>query len=409
MQNNLIRRLLLTAWFLSISLPIATAGEPAVMQMERAFADMVETGQRAGVVWILRKNGATVSSGALGWQDRDRRIAMKMSTTFRLYSMTRAITSVAALRLVDQGQLSVADPIEKYIPAFANPRVLVDPTNPSAGTEPARRSVTIRDLLTYTAGFGYAPDYPAALGLKRDDVIGLDTTIAAGVDHLASFPLLFQPGEKWHYGFSSDVLGRVIEIVTRKNLDEALRALVLDPVEMRDTGFNTKPHRLARAYGIRGGNLVDVTDELPKSSDYLRRGSMHSGGGGLVSTVEDYLKFCEMLRLGGLGPSGRLLAESTVNAMVTNQLLHFQGPLFWHQRKPSPLMMGGGWGLGVGVRTTLVADDLYRSNQGEIFWGGLAGTSFFIDPSTGISAVVMSQHYGAEGDDVAYVLRKGIH
>lgn len=389
--------------------PQATAGNAAIAAMERSFSELVAGEQRAGVIWRILRNGKTVSSGEVGWQDRERRVPMGAATTFRLYSMSRAITSVAGLRLVERGKLSLDDPLAKYLPAFANPRVLVDPQSAAAGTVAASRPILIRDLFTYTAGFGYAPDYPADLGLRRDDVIGIGTNIAAGVEHLAKFPLLFQPGARWHYGFSSDVLGRVIEVVTGKPLDQALRELVFEPLGMRDTGFRTEEQRLAKAYGLREGRLVELTDKLPKSADYLRAGSMHSGGGGLVSTADDYLKFCEMLRRNGRGPQGRLLAARTVRAMLSNELQPGQGPLFWHQKTPSPLMRGGGWGLGIGVRTADVDDPPLLSRRGEAFWGGLAGTGFLIDPASGTTAVVMSQYYGAEGDDVAFILRRGVY
>jgi CubicO group peptidase (beta-lactamase class C family) len=136
---------------------------------------------------------------------------------------------------------------------------------------------------------------------------------------------------------------------------------------------------------------------------------MHSGGGGLVATADDYLKFCEMLRQRGLGPRGRLLQERTVQAMLTNELRSDQGPLFWHQKQPSPLMRGGGWGLGIGVRTADVDEDPLVSHRGEAFWGGLAGTGFLVDPASGTSAVVMSQYYGREGDDVSFILRRGVY
>ena len=391
------------------TMPQARAGTAAIAAMERSFADLVAREQRAGIVWRIMRDGKIISSGAIGWQDREQRMPMSAATTFRLYSMSRAITSVAGLRLVERGRLSLDEPLAKYLPAFADPRVLADAKSAAAGTVAAVRPILIRDLFTYTAGFGYAPDYPSDLGLRRDDVIGIGTNIAAGADRLAKFPLLFQPGARWHYGFSSDVLGRVIEVVTGKPLDRALRELVLDPLDMKDTGFRSDEQRLARAYGLRDGRLVELTDTLPKSADYLREGSMHSGGGGLVATADDYLKFCEMLRQRGLGPRGRLLQERTVQAMLTNELRSDQGPLFWHQKQPSPLMRGGGWGLGIGVRTADVDEDPLVSHRGEAFWGGLAGTGFLVDPASGTSAVVMSQYYGREGDDVSFILRRGVY
>ena len=384
----------------------------ALKEMERAFAHLVAGEQRAGVVWEVAKDGNVVSRGAVGWQDREARVPMSATTTFRLYSMSRAVTSVAALRLVERGRLSLDAPLADYLPRFAEPKVF---ETVSGATEPrvvpARRPIVIRDLLTYRAGFGYAYDYPKAAGLQRDEVIGLDISTAQGIDRLASVPLLNHPGERWHYGFASDVLGRVIEVVTGEPLDRALRKLVFEPLGMDSTGFVTTPERLAKAYGPdkNAATLIDVTERLPKSADYLRPSAMHSGGGGLVSTAHDYLLFCEMLRRQGVGPKGRLLRKESIEQMVTDELSPAQGPLFWHQKDPSPIVLGGGWGLGVGVRARDVDASGLLSRRGEIFWGGLAGTGFFVDPASGLSGVVMTQYLGPDGDEPALMLRRGVY
>lgn len=383
----------------------------ALKEMERAFAQLVAGEQRAGVVWEVAKDGNVVSRGAVGWQDREARVPMSATTTFRLYSMSRAVTSVAALRLVERGRLSLDAPLADYLPRFAEPKVF---ETVSGATEPrvvpARRPIVIRDLLTYRAGFGYAYDYPKAAGLQRDEVIGLDISTAQGIDRLASVPLLNHPGERWHYGFASDVLGRVIEVVTGEPLNRALRTLVFEPLGMDSTGFVTTPERLAKAYGPdKNATLIDVTERLPKSADYLRPSAMHSGGGGLVSTAHDYLLFCEMLRRQGVGPKGRLLRKESIEQMVTDELSPAQGPLFWHQKDPSPIVLGGGWGLGVGVRARDVDASGLLSRRGEIFWGGLAGTGFFVDPASGLSGVVMTQYLGPDGDEPALMLRRGVY
>ena len=393
--------------------PKLDAGQRAALgSMERAFAQLVAGEQRAGVVWEVAKDGEVVSRGAIGWQDREARVAMSPTTTFRLYSMSRAVTSVAALRLVERGRLRLDAPLATYLPRFATPTVFeIVPGAAEPQIVSARRPILIRDLLSYRAGFGYAYDYPKSAGLQRDEVIGLDISTAQGIDRLASVPLLNHPGERWHYGFASDVLGRVIEVVTGVTLDRALHALVFEPLGMESTGFVTSPTRLAKAYGPdkNAGTLVDVTERLPKSADYLRASAMHSGGGGLVSTAHDYLIFCEMLRRKGVGPKGRLLTEKTVAAMSTDDLSASQGPLFWHQKDPSPIVIGGGWGLGVGVRAHDVDASGLISRRGEIFWGGLAGTGFFIDPASGLSGVVMTQYLGPDGDEPALLLRRGVY
>ena len=382
------------------SLRVASA-KLRLTELEDRFAALVSGGQRAGVVWRVSRGGEVLSAGAVGRHSDE--------TVFRLYSMSRAITSVAALRLIEAGKLTLADPLERYVPEFASPRVLRDPRGGSLETTPAQRSIRILDLFTYTAGFGYAPDYPKELGLQRDDVLGLRLSTAEGIRHLARFPLLFQPGARWHYGFSSDVLGRVIEVVTGESLAQVLRRLVCEPLGMRDTDFHASTGRLAAAYARRDGELIDISAQVPKSSDYERPGRLHSGGGGLVATAEDYWRFCEMLRRGGEGPNGRLLATATVEAMLGNRMLPEQGPLFWHQRVRSPAMTGGGWGLGIGVRVAPVDDGTLRSPVGEAFWGGLAGTGFFIHRPSGVSAVVMTQYVGSDSDDPVVMMRDVVY
>ena len=392
----------------------ALASEPAfdeqpLANMATRFERLIAEQQRGGIVWLVSHRGRLIASGALGMQDRQHRTPMSPQTTFRLYSMTRAITSVAALRLIDNGALKLADPVAKYLPEFARPAVLLNPLLASAGTVTAERVPTIRDLFTYTAGFGYARDYPADLAMEREAILGLDVPTGEGIRALAGFPLLHQPGERWHYGFASDVLGRVIEVVTGKPLNVALAELVLAPLQMTDTAFYSSQDRLARAYAPTPTGLADVTEKLPRSSRYVEPGVMHSGGGGLVGTAADYLKFCEMLRLEGRYPQGQLIRQETAREMTRNQISSAQGPLFWHEGTVSPVMQGGSWGLGIGIRLESINNETLRSPAGELFWGGLAGTGFFIHPGYEVSAVVMSQYLGAEGDELAVILREGVY
>ena len=178
---------------------------------------------------------------------------------------------------------------------------------------------------------------------------------------------------------------------------------------MTDTAFYSSQDRLARAYAPTPTGLADVTEKLPRSSRYVEPGVMHSGGGGLVGTAADYLKFCEMLRLEGRYPQGQLIRQETAREMTRNQISSAQGPLFWHEGTVSPVMQGGSWGLGIGIRLESINNETLRSPAGELFWGGLAGTGFFIHPGYEVSAVVMSQYLGAEGDELAVILREGVY
>ncbi len=387
-------------------------GSAALRALEADLRRYVDSGARAGISWAVSHEGRLVSAGAYGYRDLAARARLTPSTLFRIYSMTRAMTAAGGLALVERGAIAMSDPIARYLPEFTTMSVLRSTADGSVVTEPAARPILVRDLFTYTAGFGYAQDYPASLNLKSDDVMGPNLSTEQGIRRLAALPLLHQPGAKWHYGWAGDVLGRLIEVVSGQRLDEYFATTLLGPLGMRDSVFVTTPDRLSRIYGpapTGEQGIVDVTEKVFTLGSWLSPGRMHSGGGGLLSTSLEYLRFCEMLM--GFGERGgvRVLRASTVAQMLTNQLTAEQGPLYWYQKDlPPDATSGQGWGYGIGLRLAPSAARPY-SVVGEAAWGGLAGTGYFLHPRRRLSAVVMTQWYGPGGEDPTATLRRGVY
>jgi CubicO group peptidase (beta-lactamase class C family) len=278
-------------------------------------------------------------------------------------------------------------------------------------TEPQRAPMTVRHLFTYTSGLGYAMDWPKSFGMKQRDILDNDGTLVDMVRKLSAYPLLTQPGAKWRYGFSSDVLGRVAEVVSGQPLNTFLQTHLFTKLGMSGTGFWAKdPRLLAEAYGPDdSGRLINMTAKVPPSGPYTKPGPFFSAGGGLISTAPDYLRFCQMLLNGGTLDGARVLKTETVKAMLSRQTTPEQGLVYWYDPKSAPTFKGYAWGLGIGIRAE-EAEHNVPGSPGDAAWGGLASTAYFIDPVENLAAVAMSQYYG--GPDEAAVpmaLRRGVY
>jgi CubicO group peptidase (beta-lactamase class C family) len=401
-----------------------TPAKPAEVGLDQAAVDgiardmqkLVRDGRRAGIVSAVACRGRLVHAQACGWRDMEADLPMQADTLFRLYSMTRAITAAGLLTLLDEGKLALDDPVAKFLPEFTDTPVIA---NRDAGTtEPQQTPLTIRHLLTYTAGFGYPDSYPAPWKLTMADVLPIGGTLAAGIARLAAAPLLAQPGAQWRYGFSGDVTARVAEVVSGQSYDEFLRTRVFTPLGMRDTGFIVPAKRaddLAEIYATGPDDtLINATARAPALNSYQPDETLFSGGGGLVGTVGDYLTFGQMLLNKGKFDATRILAPATVQTMCSNQLRPDQGPLMvgvpgrgtandmWADHN------GYGWGLGISVR--LDGDDQrIPGGRGECRWDGLANTTFFIDPEHEIVAVAMAQLLALDGRELEMVLRHQLY
>ncbi len=390
----------------------------ALGHLDASMIALVETGRRSGVVWAVAKNGKLVNHHAAGLRDIENDLPMETDTLFRLYSMTRAVTTVAVMIMHEQGKFDLDDPVSKYIPAFAYTPVLKNRKGDPTDTEPQQSPLTVRHLLTYTSGLGYPFDYDPSLGVGFENTLGPGITIEQGVDFLAKTPLLFQPGKHWYYGFSGDVLGRLVEIWSGQPYDSFLRDGIFAPLGLNDMGFQIADdqwHRLAKVYApSEGGGLVDATPRAPVINSYRDGDTIFSGGGGLVGTAIDYLRFAQMLLNGGELDGVRILDPETVELLSRNHLTPEQGPLNWYaqgrftESDPWSRLNGYGWGLSIGVRLDDQAHTI-GGGRGEFKWDGLANTTFFIDPENEIVAVAMTQYLGPGQDDLEMALRTSLY
>jgi CubicO group peptidase (beta-lactamase class C family) len=349
----------------------------------------------AGAVTLVVRHGHVAWMKSQGMMDREAAKPMRPDAMFRICSMTKPITSVAAMMLYEEGKFLLDEPVSKYLPEFKNPRVLVKPASGEPYTIPATKEITIRDLLRHTSGITY--QWNDALGTmyeKANVASGLlqyDGTIADSTKHLASLPLLFNPGTRFEYSLGVDVVGRLVEVLSGMPLDEFFRTRIFEPLGMKDTYFfppDNKLDRLATAYTYYADKGLSRFPDTPiregsfvYSADYPSRGpkKLFSGGAGLVSTAMDYARFCEMmLDNGNNGKVGNthLLSRKTVELMTNDQLGKI-GP-------------DQGFGLGFGIEGTKgpLAE---LGSVGEYNWGGFFYTGFTIDPKEQMIVIFMAQ------------------
>jgi len=346
----------------------------------------------AGAVTLVARRGRVVWFKPQGMMDREAGKPMQPDTMFRICSMTKPITSLAVMMLYEEGRFLLEDPISKYLPEFKNPKVLVKPASGEPYSIPATREITIRDLLRHTSGLTYqwnetlGPMYAAAN--VASGILPYNGTIEESVKRLAGVPLLFNPGERWEYSLGVDVLGRFVEVVSGKPLDEFFRTRIFVPLGMKDTYFyppDDKLARLAAAYtyyldkGLARFPDTPLTDRsLVYSADYPYRGpkTLFSGGAGLTTTVADYARFCQMMLDNGKVGNTRLLSRKSVELMTQDQLGKISTD------------MGFGLGFGIdGVKTPLSE----LGSPGEYAWGGFFYTSFSIDPKEQMIVIFMAQ------------------
>ncbi len=349
----------------------------------------VAKGRLPGAVALIARNGKVVLHEAIGQRDPASGAAMHKDAIFRIYSMTKPLVSVATMQLVEQGRLFLSDPVARYLPAFAKVQV-AHMENGQMQLRPPRAAITVYDLLRHTAGMTYEFLGQAPVQ-KIYDEAGLRTTTrghsnAQFAELLASMPLMFEPGSIWEYSRSTDVLGALLEVVSGQSLGRLLQEQVLGPLGMVDTAFFVPPdkqHRIAQAFahdpdGATPMELIDLT-EVPK---------LESGGGGLGGTVADYARFCQCMLNGGELDGQRLLSPHTVRFMTSDHLGHMGQNRT--ENAGNMLAPGTGFGLGFSVRLAGGLDTLPGS-VGLYSWGGIAGTTFWVDPKEDMFAILMIQ------------------
>jgi CubicO group peptidase (beta-lactamase class C family) len=363
-----------------------------------------------GAIGLIARNGKIAYQEAYGMADVEAGKPMKIDTIFRIYSMTKPVTSVAVMMLYEEGKFQLNDPVAKYLPEFAKMQVGVEEKDPQTGqmvlkAVPAKRPITVRDLLRHTSGltYGVFGDTLVDREYRKANILG-GQDLTSFTKQLAQIPLLYEPGTRWNYSVSIDVLGRLVEVLSGKSFDQFLQERIFTPLNMRDTGFHVpanKKDRFAKLYTPTKDGRVepavicttpqDCLAKFPNAApSYLDPPTMPSGGGGLVSTAYDYLNFCQMLLNNGLFEGKRLLSRKTVQLMSSDNL----GSI-------ASAIPGYGFGLGFAV-SKAPGEAGMMGTPGEYNWGGAAGTKFWIDPQEKLIGIFMIQilpnaiDYGSE-------------
>ncbi|MFN7121608.1 MAG: serine hydrolase domain-containing protein [Hydrogenophaga sp.] len=363
------------------------------------FQADVDRGRLPGAVLVVARHGRIALMESVGKLDPARDVPMALDAVFRIYSMTKPIVSVAVMKLVEQGRLKLADPVHLHLSEFANQQVAVQ-TPDGTTLRPVQRAATVQDLLRHTAGLTYEflGDSSVQQMYRRESMGSRARSNAEFSQTLAALPLMFEPGSVWAYSRATDVLGRLIEVITGQPLAEHLQQAILAPLGMNDTAFvvpEADHPRIAEAF------VHDPDGGIPmRLIDPRETPALHSGGGGLMSTAADYARFLQfMLNKGELG-GVRLLGPRTVDFMTADHLGTIPGD-------PSRLPPGHGFGLGFAVRTAAGLAPMPGS-VGTFHWSGIGGTSFFVDPAEQLFGIFLAQapnqreHYRAIFRTLAY-------
>ena len=390
---SFIVSVVVTASAFAQGLPIATPESVGMsgarlQRLSSAMKRAVDEGKVGGVVTLVARKGKVVHYENFGQLDREKHVSMPKNAIFRIASMSKAITTTAAMMLVEEGRLLLEDPVSKFIPAFRKTTVMAASTTsgPDVASVPARREITIRDLMTHTAGISYGSG-PLEAQYKAANVYmwyfaDKDETIATTIERLTTLPFASQPGERYVYGFSSDVLGVVVERASGLSLDEFFRTRIFEPLKMTDSSFYLAPEkasRFATVYSAAAPDLTRAPEQGMGQGDYVKGPrKSYSGGAGVLSTASDYARFLQMLLNGGELDGVRLLGPKSVQLMTSNHV--------------GNLYQEGRFGFGLGFE---IVEHVGRSGRagsvGEFGWGGAYYTKFWVDPVEKIVAVFMTQ------------------
>ena len=370
-----------------------------IKRLHARAQEAVETGEVAGVITLIHRRGETIVDIA-GHKHLEQPGKLERDSIFRIASMSKPITAAAAMILVEEGKLRLDEPVDRLLPELANRQVLKDLNGPLEDTVPANRPITLRDLLTFRLGFGMVlgpPGEPSPIQKAMADrqIMGLKPPTPhapdAWIKEFGALPLMHQPGEKWMYHTGSDVLGVLIARAAGMGFEDFLQERIFEPLGMKDTGFSVGKKQLARLTSCYSVNpqtgQLEIYDE-PASSSWATPPAFPAGGGGMVSTVDDYLAFGQMMLNGGKLGKERILSRPTVLAMTTDQMTPEQKiaspffPGFWDSR---------GWGFGVSMVTRR---DSVSSSPGRFGWDGAFGTSWASDPAEDMVCILMIQRFG---------------
>lgn len=356
---------------------------------------LVESGRLAGVTTLVLRRGQVAHLGCSGLADIARGVPMAPESILRIYSMTKPLTSVAIMMLYEEGRFQLDDPITRFLPSFRDMRVFTSGSRGTYESVPAERDITFRDLLTHTAGLTYGMMHANMVdAMYRDQDVDFQTStrsLAEVVETAASLPLLAQPGREWNYSIATDVLGHLVAVISGQDFAQFLRERVIAPLGMVDTGFHVPADKLPRfAANYRKGEdgrpaLIDD----PRDSRFNAPRAIASGGGGLVSTVGDYTRFCRFLLNRGELDGVRLLGRKTVELMMSN---HLRGDMaaMGQPRFSESTYEGVGFGLGFSVMLDPARAQILGT-PGECAWGGAASTAFWVDPAEEMAVILLTQ------------------
>ncbi len=377
----------LCAAALAQSLPTAKSPEDVGFSSKRlektrqAYRDDVEKKSMPGAVLLIVRNGKVVTYDAIGYQERATQTPMKKDSIFRIASMSKPITTVAAMILAEENKLDIGAPVAQYLPEFRSVKVGAEGAAP-------KRPMTVQDLMRHTSGLTYGLFGNSAVDqMYRKAEIFNSKSLADFVKTVATMPLLHQPGETWEYSVSTDVLGRIVEVVSGKDLDAFIEERITGPLKMNDTGFWVKPAAISRLA------KADAQSTLP-FADPTQKPALLSGGGGMFSTASDYARFSQMLCNAGELEGVRILAPKTIALMTSDQLpanveRHTPVAMALGPFGPVP-EMGTSFGLGFAVRVD-AGRNPEPGSVGDFSWGGITGTFFWVDPKEKLVAVMLTQ------------------
>lgn len=406
---SIFRTAAAVALILGVAVPACAQGIPKAQSPEEVgflstrlktlsdrINDGVKNNELPGAVVLIVRNGKIVMFDSFGFRDKEANVAMTNDTIFRVASMTKPIVSVAAMILMEEGKLTLADRVSRYIPAFAETKVSV-PKKKEDGTveialEPQARPMTVQDLMRHTSGLTYGavganPVKQSYLDMKVND---RGQTNAEMADKLAKLALLYQPGTTWEYSVSTDVLGHVVEVASGMPLDKFIEERITKPLKMGDTAFEVSADKKARgAKPMKEG----PKNEVPSIPDITEKFTWRSGGGGMVSTAADYARFLQMFANGGQLDGVRLLSRKSIDLMTADALppdVKMGADMFRFEALEPSARMGQGFSLGFAVRTDVGRSPL-PGTPGDYFWGGAYGTYFWHDPKERLFVVYMMQ------------------
>ena len=356
---------------------------------------LIADGKLAGVSVTVSRRGRTAYNACRGHADLARDIPMLPDTIVRIYSMTKALTSVAIMMLYEEGRFQLDDPITRFLPALGNMRVCVGGARGKIDTVPAERDITFRDLLTHTAGltYGFMEAGPVDALYRQRGIDFQTSPLSLGelVDQVGALPLLAHPGQAWNYSIATDVLGHLVAVMSGRPFEDFLQERVIGPLGMVDTGFYVpadKVDRFAANYQRGADGSPELIDD-PRTSIFLQQRKICSGGGGLVGTARDYMRFCRMMLGKGRIDGTRLLGRKTVELMTSN---HLRGDMaaMGQARFSESTYEGIGFGLGFSVMIDPARAQIIGS-PGEYAWGGAASTAFWCDPAEDMAVVLLTQ------------------